>query len=179
MGQFQLKQLYLELVNGPSKFLDQHPHPWVVLIAAAKPKEDFNLRTTVYNLDGHISDEVSPEVLADTPAFEVVKSAINAFGLGVTVGRTKNNDIPINDGRISRFHAYFRSQDGSWLLSDAGSKNGTKIDGQPVDSRRPRPLPERAWLDFGGYKARFFSPDAFVEFLRSAAPRRPSHPSRP
>ena len=32
----------------------------------------------------------------------------NAFGLMITLGRANNNDLVINDSRISKFHAYFR-----------------------------------------------------------------------
>ena len=176
MAKLPLKTLYLEYLGAPTRFCDRHPHPWLVLSSSARPKEDLGLRTSVYDLDAKATVDDSPEALAETPAAEVVKRQINAFGLGITVGRTRNNDLWIDDQRISRFHAYFRLQDGSsWMLADAGSRNGTFVDGVQLDSRRPRPLPERAWLDFGGFRARFFLPEAFVSFLRQAAP----HPSRP
>lgn len=179
MAQLLLKTLYLEYLGAPTRFVDRHPHPWVVLSSAARPKEDLNLKTSVYDMDADPAMDDSPEALAETPATEVAKREINAFGLGITVGRTKNNDIWINDERISRFHAYFRLQDGAWMLSDAGSRNGTFIDGVQLDSRRPKPLPDRALLDFGGYRVRYFSPTAFVEFLRRVAPRPAPRLSRP
>ncbi|HEY3449506.1 MAG TPA: FHA domain-containing protein [Myxococcales bacterium] len=179
MAQLPLKTLYLEYLGAPSRFLDRHPHPWVVLASQTRPKEDLELKTSVYDMDADPATDDTPEALAETPATEVVKREINAFGLGITVGRTKNNDLWINDERISRFHAYFRLQDGGWMLSDAGSRNGTFMDGAQLDARRPKPLPERALLDFGGYRVRYFMPQAFIEFLRRVAPRPPPRLSRP
>src|SRR5689334_10029496 len=37
--------------------------------------------------------------------FPVVKNQENAFGRGITVGRTGNNDVVLDDGTVSRFHA--------------------------------------------------------------------------
>lgn len=38
--------------------------------------------------------------------FRVKKVADNAFKRGVTVGRTSNNDVVLDDGSVSRFHAW-------------------------------------------------------------------------
>src|SRR6266849_10245303 len=42
--------------------------------------------------------------------FEVKKSPnkTNAFAMGITVGRTGNNDVVLEDNSVSRFHAYFQ-----------------------------------------------------------------------
>jgi len=50
----------------------------------------------------------------------------------VTVGRNPNNDVVINDGTISYFHAYFPDPDAATVV-DAGSTNGTFINGLRVD----------------------------------------------
>lgn len=56
----------------------------------------------------------------------------NAFGLMITLGRAANNDVVLPHGAVSKFHAYLRRLDGSWLLSDAGSLNGTAVNGVPL-----------------------------------------------
>src|SRR3712207_3012192 len=62
--------------------------------------------------------------------FPVVKNQENAFGRGITVGRTGNNDVVLDDGTVSRFHAWFqRETDGRYTLTDAGSKNGSFVAG--------------------------------------------------
>jgi hypothetical protein len=59
----------------------------------------------------------------------------------VTVGRTRNNDIVISDVAISKFHAFFKEEDGRILLQDAGSRNGTRLDGELVpDAKKGKAL---------------------------------------
>jgi pSer/pThr/pTyr-binding forkhead associated (FHA) protein len=51
----------------------------------------------------------------------------------VSIGRTENNDIVINDVSISKFHAFCRVQDdGSVTIQDSGSSNGTFVNEEAV-----------------------------------------------
>ncbi len=43
------------------------------------------------------------------------------------VGRDPANDIVINDPSVSSLHAYIQKQDGTFLIWDAGSTNGTSV----------------------------------------------------
>ncbi len=52
---------------------------------------------------------------------------------GVTVGRSRQSDVVLNDPNISRQHAEIRPRGGSWVLTDLGSTNGSRINGQPVE----------------------------------------------
>ncbi len=47
----------------------------------------------------------------------------------ISIGREKSNDIVINDIEVSRKHALLRFENGSYLLQDNGSTNGTFLDG--------------------------------------------------
>ncbi|NPC87103.1 FHA domain-containing protein, partial [Pyxidicoccus fallax] len=62
--------------------------------------------------------------VSEAVVFPVVKSRTNAFGRGITVGRTGNNDVVLDDGSVSRFHAWFAWVEGEegFSLTDAGSK---------------------------------------------------------
>lgn len=54
----------------------------------------------------------------------------------VTVGRTSKNDVVVPDISISRFHAYFKQKaDGVWQVLDAGSTNGTMVNGFSVPAK--------------------------------------------
>jgi pSer/pThr/pTyr-binding forkhead associated (FHA) protein len=54
-------------------------------------------------------------------------------GLVMTIGRDRGNDVALaDDAKISRTHARFNSRDGQWMLSDLGSRNGTKVNNRPV-----------------------------------------------
>ena len=55
-----------------------------------------------------------------------------------TIGRTTGNDVLILDGTVSRHHARLIFHHGKWSIEDAGSANGTWVNGQKV--KRPREL---------------------------------------
>ena len=70
----------------------------------------------------------------------------------VRLGRALENDIVIPDSRVSRFHAEIRRSDGSFVLQDLGSTNGTQVAKQPVDRRS---LKGGETISLGGYELRF------------------------
>lgn len=51
---------------------------------------------------------------------------------GVTLGRETDNDLTLLDPKVSRYHARIEPRDGSWVLSDLGSTNGTRLNGLRV-----------------------------------------------
>jgi hypothetical protein len=53
----------------------------------------------------------------------------------VNIGRRSNNDLVINDPRISRSHAQLRAIRGKYVIFDLDSKGGTYINGQRVPQR--------------------------------------------
>jgi len=102
--------------------------------------------------------------------FEVKKgnSRQNAFGMGVTVGRTDNNDIIVDDNSISRFHAYFL-QDAKtyeWKLVDAESKNGTWVGPLKLKAKQSEPLLDLTRVRFGEIEMVFLLPDSFFTYLQ-------------
>ena len=55
-------------------------------------------------------------------------------GERVSIGRGRENTIPIIDERASRLHCCLEADsDGAWLLKDLGSRNGTKLNDVKVD----------------------------------------------
>jgi pSer/pThr/pTyr-binding forkhead associated (FHA) protein len=57
-----------------------------------------------------------------------------------TIGRDAACDLVLYDMTVSRTHASLRREAGAWLLSDAGSTNGTRLNGWRVTE----PVPLRA-----------------------------------
>jgi hypothetical protein len=57
-----------------------------------------------------------------------------------TIGRDAACDLVLDDMTVSRRHAGLRREAGAWLLSDAGSTNGTRLNGWRVTE----PVPLRA-----------------------------------
>jgi hypothetical protein len=53
----------------------------------------------------------------------------------VTIGRLADSDVVIHDKGASRRHAQIRTKDGASTLTDLGSTNGTKLNGQQIQTR--------------------------------------------
>ena len=53
----------------------------------------------------------------------------------LTIGREEDNQIRLNDERVSRFHAKIQEDDGRIILTDLESTNGTRVNGHPVKMR--------------------------------------------
>ena len=51
---------------------------------------------------------------------------------GVTLGRSRQCDVMVDDPNVSRTHAEVRPRGGSWVLSDLGSTNGTYLNDEPL-----------------------------------------------
>jgi hypothetical protein len=58
-----------------------------------------------------------------------------------TIGRSMNNDIPLNDSFLSTEHAMLQWDGQTWILDDLESTNGTRLNGQDVVDPTP--------LDYG------------------------------
>jgi hypothetical protein len=50
----------------------------------------------------------------------------------VNIGRRPDNDLVINDRRVSRLHAQIRAVRGKYVISDLGSTDGIRVNGQRV-----------------------------------------------
>jgi len=79
------------------------------------------------------------ELKANFLAYPVKWTGRSPYPRMITVGRTRNNDIVLPDESVSKFHAFFRDSamtsqalPGTFLVYDAGSRNGTTLDGRPV-----------------------------------------------
>ena len=51
----------------------------------------------------------------------------------LTIGRGSENDLVLGDPRVSRRHARIQVRGGRLVLSDLDSRNGTRVNGTPID----------------------------------------------
>jgi hypothetical protein len=68
----------------------------------------------------------------------------------IHIGRNTNNEIVVNDKRVSRFHAEIRCEHGQFVVYDLGSTNGVKVNGAPAS--RPVPLRPNDILTVGSHE---------------------------
>ncbi len=77
----------------------------------------------------------------------------------INVGRARNNDVVLRHETVSKFHAWFESDDdGKLWLTDAGSTNRTRVNGQVLQHNVAIKLTPGAEIEFGTVRAVFCSP---------------------
>ena len=72
------------------------------------------------------------------------------------VGRTKENDIPIDDASVSKIHASLvLNAEGRLVVADTGSTNGTFINARRIAYGKAEPLNEGDKVNFGTVEVTF------------------------
>ncbi len=71
------------------------------------------------------------EVTVYSPLFSPFRQPLQ--GPAVSIGRASDCSIPIKDRYLSRKHAEIVAVDGTWMLKDLGSANGTYLNGSRVE----------------------------------------------
>jgi hypothetical protein len=158
ISRFQRERAEYERALPPA-LLVFSPIPVSAQLPADEDEEQHHFRT--------LTNVSTPMLGVGEPiVFPVTKNQENAFGRGITVGRTGNNDVVLDDGTVSRFHAWFqREPDGRFILTDAGSKNGSFVGGVRLTPRRPSPVVDGTRLRFGQVEVTFYLASGFTKVL--------------
>jgi pSer/pThr/pTyr-binding forkhead associated (FHA) protein len=129
--------------------------------ATEAPKEDAT--TATYVIDDQ-TGELKPVDVGDVAAQSgalVVRSGGGRVGQSfpltgekVTIGRSPEAGVFLDDVTVSREHATLVRRGGDWFLDDSGSLNGTYVNRQRVDSHR---LADGDELQIGKFKLTFFA----------------------
>ncbi len=129
--------------------------------AAEAPKEDAT--TATYVIDDQ-TGELKPVDVGDVAAQSgalVVRSGGGRVGQSfpltgekMTIGRSPEAGVFLDDVTVSREHATLIRRGGDWFLDDSGSLNGTYVNRQRVDSHR---LADGDELQIGKFKLTFFA----------------------
>lgn len=141
----------------------EHTSPVLIWETGAEPDERERML-----LGTRTGQHTSRPRAGDPLVFEVKKgsSKLNAFATGITVGRTDNNDIPLGDESVSRFHAWLEGEGLSWRLTDAESKNGTWLGPLRLTPKKPEPVSDGQRVRFGDVELRFLLPESFFAYLK-------------
>lgn len=117
---------------------------------AVAPIEHTGAITSIIRLSGATSGGLQPvgrEARADLPTGSAMLLVHRGPGEGseyplsaeaavVTIGRSPQSDVFLDDVTVSRKHAELRHGAEGWSIRDAGSLNGTYVNRQRVDDRQ-------------------------------------------
>jgi hypothetical protein len=77
-------------------------------------------------------------------------------GRRINVGRVSDNDLCVNDQSVSKIHASLvMNQQGTLLVADTGSTNGTYINGRRISYGEARQIEDGDVVGFGDVEVRF------------------------
>lgn len=165
-------------------FVRQHPYPVLLLELEgdAANAADWSFKTVtiasrqinvarILGEDGPLLSEEAGRYRL----FPVIKSTGNPWQERISVGRARNNDIVLPHRSVSKLHAYLTMHGQSLLVTDAGSRNHTRIKGQKLPVGRATPVDPGDTIAFGGLTLKVVSPADLYDLVhRHLAPRETS-----
>jgi hypothetical protein len=92
-------------------------------------------RTMVYSNAGRVAQplEQRAQVRKSTALLITGGKRLVVGPSGATVGRSRHCDVMLDDPNVSRTHAEIRPRGGSWVLTDLGSTNGSRLNGRRLE----------------------------------------------
>ena len=97
--------------------------------------EEQSGRTMIYSNAGRLAEplEERARARAQTALLLLDGRRLVVGPAGVTLGRSRQCDVVLSDANVSREHAEIRPRGGSWVLTDLGSTNGSRLNGRAVE----------------------------------------------
>jgi hypothetical protein len=129
----------------------------------ARPAQGNQSTTATYMIDDATGElrPVDVERVAEGGGALVIRSGGGRVGQSfplrgerMTIGRTPDAEIFLDDVTVSRDHAVLVRRHGGWWLDDSGSLNGTYVNRRRIDSHR---LEDGDELQVGKYKLTYLA----------------------
>jgi hypothetical protein len=155
---------------GREAFLRDHPDPVLVITHLEEsPAESWTgFNTLPSSTETNDSAEIKTERLK---VAVISKSPGSPWRGRISVGRARNTDVMIQTATISKLHAHFTVDEGGGVrITDAGSQNGTRVNGTLLERDAPASLNSGDLVGFGTVDATFYSAAGFCEFLTGLLP---------
>src|SRR5262245_1970375 len=116
------------------EFVKRFDHPFLSrprLTSTAYGADDPEVSTDVRRFDQPTDDALRPAAARYMP---LVRSSASPYTDRITVGRTANCDVVLQDPSVSKLHALFwpHRDLAEWQVSDARSANGTLLNARPL-----------------------------------------------
>ncbi len=112
-------------------------------------------RTMIYSTAGRVAEPLEERARArhDSALLLLDGKRLVVGPAGVTLGRSRQCDVMLDDPNVSRTHAEVRPRGGSWVLTDLGSTNGSRLNGRRVEA--PEVLKPGDQIEIGTSLIRF------------------------
>lgn len=152
---------------APEDFEDRHGSAFLLLTATElrPPRGPMSTHVELGTIEEPAAERTATVSLLAYPLRRTERSV----GHLVTLGRTGSNDVVIPDVSVSRFHAFLKpAAAGGFQIQDAGSTNGTTVNGRPVPPQGAGPpldLKAGDNLRLGQVELTFLDARALREFL--------------
>jgi hypothetical protein len=102
----------------------------------------------------------------DMRIWRLKKRTGTSFSGTLMLGRADSNDVVIPHASVSKLHARLAAdRQGRWTLTEAGSANGTNVDGQALASGQTAVLNPGTFLLLGGVAVSCLEPGTLVQAL--------------
>ncbi len=120
-----------------------------------EPEPPASGRTMVYSSAGRVAEplEQRARVHQQTALLITGGKRLVVGPAGVTVGRSRQCDVTLDDPNVSRTHAEIRPRGGSWVLTDLGSTNGSRLNGRRLEG--PEVLKPGDQIELGTSRLQF------------------------
>jgi hypothetical protein len=112
-------------------------------------------RTMIYSSAGRVAEPLEERARTRTQTALLLSGGkrLVVGPAGVTVGRSRQCDVTLDDPNVSRTHAEIRPRGGSWVLTDLGSTNGSRLNGRRLDG--PEVLKPGDEIELGTSRIKF------------------------
>jgi len=132
---------------GRESFLERYDVPGLILSLGALPASDPEGKTPATGATVQGCHQTG----GGATRFALIKKRTGSelFPQMVTLGRSESVDLRIEDGTISKLHAFFYKVGGVWVVVDGGSSNGTFVNGLKLVPREPHSLRGGETVNFG------------------------------
>jgi pSer/pThr/pTyr-binding forkhead associated (FHA) protein len=132
-------------------------------VGAEQEGKSDDVTTATYVID-EATGELRPvdvgDVAAEAGALVIrsgggrVGQSFPLHGERMTIGRSPETDVFLDDVTVSRDHAVLVRRGGAWFLDDSGSLNGTYVNRRRIESHK---LEEGDELQIGKYKLTYLA----------------------
>jgi FHA domain-containing protein len=149
------------------EFAKRYPEPVLVQLAlgsqmltATSPRE------TVYRAKGLGTRRRSARATGSAYyAYRIRRKRLKP-GARVSVGFLRTNDVIIQEATISRVHAYIERGASGYVVIEAGSSNGVKVNDTKVNLGQSVPVRSGDRIAFGNVSTLFMMPEDLHSFVR-------------